>query len=139
MLLRGDVVGAVPADALEERGVRVAMEPREGLVGKELLEFSFARLRAFRVVELEGRVLEERPRAKRRRLHGDLRQIFARDDPGQRVALRTGRVDGVEAETMRTPRRTCEISSAPGPCTTFSFGSSRPPGRMMVYARSEPA
>ena len=99
MLLRGDVVRAVPADALEERGVRVAVEPREGLVGQELLEFTFAGLRTLGVVELEGRVLEERPRAKRCRLDRDLGQVFARDDAGQRVALRTGRVDGVEAET----------------------------------------
>ncbi len=75
------------------------MEPREGLVGEELLELALAGLRALGVVELEGRVLEERPRAKRCRLDRDLRQIFARDDAGQRVALRTGRVDGVEAET----------------------------------------
>ena len=96
MLLRGDVVGAVLADALEERGVRVAVEPREGLVGQELLEFSFARLRALGVVELERRVSQGRARA---RFDRDLGQVFARDDPGQRVALRTGRVDGVEAET----------------------------------------
>ena len=96
MLLRGDVVGTILADALEERGVRVAVEPREGLVGQELLEFSFAGLRALGVVELERCIFQSRARA---RLDRDLRQVFARDDAGQRVALRTGRVDGVEAET----------------------------------------
>ena len=96
MLLRGDVVGTILADALEERGVRVAVEPREGLVGQELLEFTFAGLRALGVVELERRVPQGRARA---RLDRDRRQVFARDDAGQRVALRTGRVDGVEAET----------------------------------------
>ena len=96
LLLRGDVVGAVFPDALEERGVRVAVEPREGLVGQELLEFSFAGLRALGVVELERRVPQGRARA---RLHRDLGQIFARDYAGQRISLRTGRVDGVEAET----------------------------------------
>ena len=96
MLLRGDVVGAVPADALEERGVRVAVEPREGLVSHQLLELALAGLRALGVVELERRVSQGRARA---RFDRDLGQVFARDDPGQRVALRTGRVDGVEAET----------------------------------------
>jgi hypothetical protein len=96
LLLRGDVIGTILADALEERGVRVAVEPREGVVGEELLEFSFAGLRAFRVVELERRVPQGRARA---RLDRDLGQVFARDDAGQRITLRAGRVDGVEAET----------------------------------------
>ena len=74
------------------------MKSRERLVRKKSLEFPFAGLRSFGIVELEGRVLEKRPRAKRCRLDRDLRQIFSRDYPSQRVALRTGRVDGVEVE-----------------------------------------
>ena len=82
---------------LEERGVRVA----RGAAGKAPSACRFLNFpsRALRALGVRGaRTSRPRP-GSGLALDRDLGEVFARDYPGQRVALRTGRVDGVEAET----------------------------------------